>query len=45
MSFLDKFKKWELDKQNNVLILYKWQWKKYWNSSKAEFKNSMQSIN
>jgi clan AA aspartic protease (TIGR02281 family) len=23
MSFLDKFKKWELDKQNNVLILYK----------------------
>ncbi len=22
-SFLDKFKKWEIDKQNNVLILYK----------------------
>jgi len=22
-SFLDKFKKWEIDKQNNFLILYK----------------------
>jgi predicted aspartyl protease len=22
-SFLDKFKKWEIDKPNNVLILYK----------------------
>ena len=22
-SFLDKFKKWEIDRQNNVLILYK----------------------
>ena len=22
-SFIDKFKKWEIDKQNNVLILYK----------------------
>jgi predicted aspartyl protease len=22
-SFLDKFKKWELDKENNFLILYK----------------------
>jgi predicted aspartyl protease len=23
ISFLDKFKKWEIDKQNKVLILYK----------------------